>query len=73
MNNMNPLNFARQFINNNARSIPQNQNNSLVQNCFNAIQTGDEKRGQQLIENLCKSYGITPQQALDYTRKIFGI
>ena len=35
--------------------------------------SGDAAKGQQMAENLCKTYGVTPDQALEQACKFFHI
>lgn len=66
---MNPVQYAMNMIQQN----PQIMNNPMAQNYISVIQSGDAQRGQQLAENICKSYGMTPQQALQKARQFFHI
>lgn len=66
---MNPMQFAMNMIQHN----PQVMNNPMAQNYINVIQSGDAQKGQQLAENICKSYGMTPQQALQQAKQFFNI
>lgn len=68
MNN-NVKNFAMNLIRNN----PQIANNPNANEMLNVIQNGDNARGQQIAENLCKTYGMTPEQALSQAKQFFGI
>lgn len=66
---MNPMQFAMSMIQRN----PQVMNNPMAQNYIGIIQSGDAQKGQQLAENICKSYGMTPQQALQQAKQFFNI
>lgn len=61
--------FARQLIQNN----PQIANNPNAKEMVDILISGDSKRGEQLAANLCKSYGIQPEQAVEQARKFFGL
>lgn len=65
----NPAQFAMNMIKNN----PQVMNNPMAQNYIGIIQSGDAQKGQQLAENICKTYGVTPQQAIQQARQFFNI
>lgn len=65
----NPAQFAMNMIKNN----PQVMNNPMAQNYIGVIQSGDAQKGQQLAENICKTYGVTPQQAIQQARQFFNI
>lgn len=67
MNNFNPMQFALNMI----RQNPQIANNPRAQDMINVIQSGDSVRGQQLAENLCKTYGVTKEQAINEAMQFF--
>lgn len=54
------LGYAMQMIKNNP-NIAQNPNS---QNMIQAIESGDEKAGIELANNILKTYGVTKEQAL---------
>lgn len=66
-NNM--IQFAMNLINRN----PQVANNPMAQELIGVIQNGSEQQGETIAENLCKSYGVTKEQALADAKKFFGI
>lgn len=67
---MNPLiNFAINMIN---RS-PGVRNNPMAQNYLQILQSGDSEKGMQVAENICRSYGLTKEQALTQAKKFFHI
>lgn len=63
------MNFAMNAIAKN----PQIANNPQAQDLINVIKSGDSVRGEQIALNLCQSYGVTPDQALDRATGFFGI
>lgn len=63
------INFAMNMMANN----PAIANNPRNKELFEAIQSGDAQRGQQIAQNLCDSYGVTPEQAVEQAKKHFGI
>ena len=69
MLNVNPMRFAMNMLQQN----PNLQNNPQAQGLMQIIQSGDEARGKQIAENLCRTYGVTPDQALQDARKFFHI
>lgn len=69
MPNINPMQFAMNML----QSNPQVMNNPQAQGLMQVIQSGDAAKGQQMAENLCKTYGVTPDQALEEARKFFHI
>lgn len=62
-----PKMFAMNVLRQNP-SISQNPRN---QDLLQVIQSGDSTRGQQIAENLCKTYGVTPQQAVNMATDFF--
>lgn len=62
-----PKMFAMNVLRQNP-SISQNPRN---QDLLQVIQSGDSTRGQQIAENLCKTYGMTPQQAVNMATDFF--
>lgn len=63
----NPRMFAMNMLRRNP-SISQNPRN---QDLLQVIQSGDDARGQQIAENLCKTYGVTPQEAVNMATDFF--
>ena len=63
----NPRMFAMNVLRR-SPSIAQNQRN---QDLLQVIESGDDTRGQQIAENLCKTYGVTPQEAVDMATNFF--
>lgn len=53
-------------------SDPNMAQNPLAQNLITAINTGDSKKGEEIAMNLCKSYGITPEEACKQASAFFG-
>ena len=54
-------------------SNPQIAQNPQAQEMINVIKSGDAERGKQIANNLCQTYGVTPDQAIAQARKMFGI
>lgn len=52
---------------------PNFQNNPVAQNYANVLLSGDSKRGEEIANNLLKSYGVTKEQALDAAKKMFNL
>lgn len=61
--------FALNLISQN----PQIANNPNAQGMLQAIQSGDSKRGEEIAKNLCNSYGITPDQAVQQAKRFFNL
>lgn len=65
MNNM--VNFLMQ----NALQSPILRNNPNAQQWLSVIQSGDANAGEQIAKNIAKSYGLTPEQALQQAQNGF--
>lgn len=61
--------FALRMIQNN----PNIANNPRAQEMIAIIQNGDEQKGQELAQNLCATYGVSPDQALQQAKNFFNI
>ena len=59
------IQFAMNLINRN----PKIANNPMAQELIGIIQNGSEQRGEMIAENLCKSYGVTKEEALEDAMK----
>lgn len=65
---MNPKDFAMSLITRN----PQIANNPNAQGMIQAIQSNDSAKGEQIAKNLCDSYGISPQEAVQQAKRFFN-
>lgn len=54
-----PAKFAMQMIQNN----PQVMNNPMAKQYLEIIQNGDSAKGQEVANNILKTYGMTKDQA----------
>ena len=63
----------RDFAMNLISSNPQIAQNPQAQEMINVIKSGDAERGKQIANNLCQTYGVTPDQAIAQARKMFSI
>ena len=61
--------FALNMINGN----PNVANNPNAQEFLNVIRNGDDVRGKQIAQNLCDSYGLTTDQAVQQAKRFFGL
>lgn len=50
---------------------PKIMNSPQGQQFLKILQTGDVQAGQQMAQNLCQSYGISPEQALAQSMQFF--
>ncbi len=55
------------------RNNPNLASNPQAQKMLEVIQNGDSQRGQMIAENLCKTYGISKEDALARARQFFHI
>ena len=56
-----PAKFAMQMIQNN----PQVMNNPMAKQYLEIIQNGDSAKGQEVANNILKTYGMTKDQAME--------
>lgn len=40
---------------------------------LSVIQNGDQKTGEQIAENLCRTYGVTKEEAIEMAKAFFHI
>lgn len=66
---INPKQFALDLI----RRNPNISGNPNAQGMIDVIQSGDEEQGKRFAENLCATYGVTKEQALEDARRFFHI
>lgn len=53
-----------------APSLADNPNaRAMIQ----AVQSGDAEAGERIARNLCQSYGVTPEQAIQQAKGFFHI
>lgn len=52
---------------------PNVQNNPQSKALLDVIMNNDAERGQQIAENLCKTYGVTKDDAVAQAKKFFNI
>lgn len=67
MNNI--MNFALNLL----RSNPNVANNPQSMEYVNILQSGDVLRGQQVATNLCNTYGISKEEAVNNAKRFFNI
>lgn len=51
---------------------PHIANNPQAQEYLKVIMSGDAQRGQEIAQNLCKTYGITPQEGVQQAQNFFS-
>lgn len=52
---------------------PNFANNPRAQEMLGIIQNGDSKRGEQIANNLCSTYGVTKEEALRRASSFFHV
>lgn len=62
-----------QFLQNAMRQNPSIANNLQAQNFLQILQSGDAQKGQQVAENLLKTYGMTKEQGMNQVHNFFHI
>lgn len=62
-----------QFLQNAIRQNPNIANNPQSQNFLQILQSGDAQKGQQVAENLLKTYGMTKEQGMNQVHNFFHI
>lgn len=67
MNNL--QNFALNYISRNSNNF----NSPMGQQFIEILRSGNSAAGEQMVNNLCQSYGISKEQALQQARQFFGI
>lgn len=61
--------FAMNLLNQN-QFQPTNQNG---QEMVNTIRNNDSQRGEELANNILKSYGLTKEQGIEKAKQYFGL
>ena len=52
---------------------PNVKNNMQAMEYLNVISSGDSKKGEQIADNLCKTYGMSREEMLQQAKQFFGI
>lgn len=52
---------------------PNVANNPNAQHFIQVIKEGDSSEGEQIAQNLCDSYGVTKEQAIQEAKRFFGL
>ena len=52
---------------------PNIANNPNARSMINVIQSGDEKKGQEIAENICKSMGVSKEDAIRQAEQFFHV
>lgn len=67
------MNKLANFALNQLQSNPQFANNPQAQALMTAIQNGDSVKGEEIARNICKTMGMSEQEALAQAKQFFGI
>lgn len=67
------MNNIKEFALNMIGRNPMISNNPNFREFIDVIRSGDDVRGQQIAENLCKSYGTNKEAVIENARKFFRI
>lgn len=69
MQNNPMMDFALNLIQQN----PALQNNPNAKEMIEVIRSGDTAKGEQIASNLCKTYGVDKNQAVQQARSFFNV
>lgn len=56
-----------------ANMAPSMAGNPNARAMIQAVQSGDASTGEKIARNLCQSYGMTPEQAVQQAKSFFHI
>ena len=60
-----------QFLMAQIQQNPNLANNPQAQSYIQIIQSGDQKKGEEIAQNLLKSYGMTKEQGMTQVKRFF--
>jgi hypothetical protein len=69
----NPIMALAQMAMNRISSDPSFRNNPQAKAFVDIMQRGDIAQGQEMAKNLCQSYGVSEQEALQQAKSFFRI
>lgn len=69
----NPIMGLAQMAMNRISSDPNFQRNPQARAFMDIMQRGDVAQGQQMARNLCQSFGVSEQEALQQAKSFFKI
>lgn len=64
---------VRQIAMNILSRNPTVANNPQAQEYLKVIQSGDAQRGQEIANNLCQTYGVSPEDAVGQAKRFFNL
>lgn len=62
--------IARQYM---SQLRQRAASNPMAQGMLDVIESGDASKGEQMADNLCKSMGVSREDAIKQARQFFGI
>lgn len=66
-------NILNNLVNMILQANPNIKENQQASSWLNVIQNGDSTQGQQIADNICKSYGMSREEMLEQAKKFFNI
>lgn len=60
-----------QFLMSQIQQNPNITSNPQAQSYIQIIQSGDQKKGEEIAQNLLKSYGMTKEQGMAQVKRFF--
>ena len=60
--------YAQKILNQN----PNVADNPMGKNLAAILKSGDSSKGEEIARNLCKTYGISPEEAMQRACEFFG-
>lgn len=63
------MGYAMEMLRNNPNVV----NNPQAQEMVNVIQSGDAQKGQEIADNICKTYGISREEAIMQAGRFFHL
>lgn len=66
---INLMNLAMNLIGRN----PNVANSPMNQAYINTLKSGDNSKGEQLARNLCQTYGVSVEEALNRAKQFFNL
>lgn len=71
----NPQQLAQSLISKNSGLMNASgvMNNPQVQSMLNVVQNGDATQGEEIANNLCQTFGVTKEEAVQQAISYFGL
>lgn len=70
---MNDYNGIMGFAMSMLQKNPNVANSPQAQEMLRVLQSNDAQRGQEIARNLCQTYGVTPEQAINQATSFFNL